>query len=992
MTAAKGRRMTAKLAACLAAMVLLVGWIVFFAADGRGGAVRGASEALPPTPVPAALAALEGEAGPAPQPARAPAPATREAAPAIVGSAAPSPWRGELAGLTGRVVERDGTPVAGMRVALLEVDSSLMFDGSAIDADEPRLELDETVSDREGRFLLGGARGPAFHGLGLDLGGPRATIRVIDQALPHRERTDLGDVVLAPYGVLTGRVVDGSGAPLAGARVRFGAFPAEILRASPQEFRADSLISIGAIPLGHEGHEVIELPGWIRQLVDRFPVPTTHSGADGRFRLEGVPLAPVVGGIDMPGYVGVASGPHDMSAGQLDLGDTALVRGRTVRGVVEDGFGEPVAGAEVYAGAELFPGIAAILQSCGATDADGRFELSGVPESGQIVASARRERHEPWSTTVAARPDNVVIEIEATVQLTVNLRDERGEPLSGARIQLAPGNRPGAGRGMGFSQALMILPRPASPPVAFREVEPGRYLNASVGAGVYDLTARVPGLAPAHARAECLGPTNEVTLIATAGRRIELAVIDAATKAPVAGARASLLRVGSGGFSKISVQSTDADGKALLGPLSDVAPEAGEFTFLPNETMLLVQHPRYGDHSANLDPSVSPLVVALRGGGALAGRVHWGGAIPTRLYMLTLEYRDADGFLEVFHLPRLALTDLAGKFHVADLAPGKYAVELSERFLDQDPLSLMNDDFAVAKLHRDEIEIRVGETTELVIDLTPTGRGPTARIVGRVRVDGRNLQGAEVTVQGNERVQALTDAAGRFETTPFSVQSSAWVRIEGDVSLADGKTRRVQLHQESVELEQDDVHEIDLDLYPLTHRVRVLAAGTSEPVSEVMVTARGKGGAVSVQENAQTNAAGEAELLLLEPGEYTLSARAAGFGATSSLVSVAAGAQSEPSVLRLPRSVPCAGRVLPEASAGEPPRGMAFLSVRGDGNAGSAGTVLRAPDYEFTLEGLAEGKYKARIYMGGKQGEEIPLVLGPEGERELMLTFRPAEN
>lgn len=996
MADAKGRPKVVKLVACLVAMAVLVACVLFLVADGRDGTARGLDEGTTPTP-PDPAVSIEAVG---PLPSSAPSPVVREVARAPVDAAGSSSWRGELAGLIGRVVESDGTPVAGMRVALLEVDATHLFEGSSIDADEPRLELEETVTDREGRFLLGGARGPSFHGLGVDLGGPRATLRVIDHALPHRERTDIGDVVLAPYGVLTGRVIDESGAPVLGARVRFGPFPAQILQASPQEFRSDSLISIGAIPLGGEKPTIIELPDWIRASIDRFPVPTTYSSADGGFRLEGVALAQVVGGIDKRGYVGVPLGPLDVSGGEHDLGEVVLAHGRTIRGVVEDGYGEPANGVEVYAGAELFPGIVAILQPCGPTDDEGRFELSGVAETGQIVAVSRRAKHEPWSSTVTSRPDNVLIEIEATVQLTVNVRDELGEPLSGARIQLSPGRRPGTNRG--FSEVLMVLPRPASSARVFSEVEPGRYVNASLGAGLYDITARAPGLAPAYLQAECRATVNEVTLVCSTGRRIELTVLDAVTKTAVAGARASALHVGSTGFSKIAVQSTDQDGRALLGPLPNLGAEAGPDAFFPAETMVLVQHPRYSDHSANLEPNAVPLVVELQAGGALAGRVHWGGAVPTRLYMLTLEYRGADGFLEAFHMPRFSVTDFAGEFRVAALAPGQYSVELSERFLDQDPLGLMNDEFSAPTLHREELEIRNGETTELVIDLTPTGRGATARIVGRVRVDGRNLQGAEVEVRGNERVKVVTDSSGRFETVPFSIREGTWISIEGDVPLAGAPARRMPLYSESVELADGDVHEIDLDLYPLTLRVQVVDSASGEPVPEAQVSAEAKdhGDVESFDRQGQgsatqanTNATGEAVLLILKPGQYSLEAKAAGFGEASSQVDVPEQGLSEATSIRLPRAVPCAGRVqvVPSESAALG-QGFAYLHVQGEDNTSSSGTMLNAPDYEFTLDGLAAGKYQGRIYLGGRQGEEVLFELGPDGDRDLVLSFIPSED
>ena len=985
--------MAIKLGVCFAAMGLVVLAVLYLGGGGRESAARGTGEraAVPTQVAPAPL--VEDSA---PTPAVAPAPAAREATPAVVDLVAPNAWRGELAALVGRVVESDHTPVAGIRVSLLEVDSSFLFDGSAIDADEPRLELEETVTDREGRFALAGARASAFHGLGVDLGGPRATIRVIDHELPHHERTDIGDVVLAPFGVVTGRIVDEGGAPVAGARVRFGPFPEQVLQASPQEFRADSLIAIGPMAMGGEGHGVIELPDWVRRAIDRFPVPTTQSAADGTFRLEGVALAKVIGGVDKRGYVGAPLGPLDLTGGTHDVGDVVLARGRTVRGVVEDSSGDPVVGAEVFAGAELFPGVAAILQPCGLSDDEGKFTLTGVATAGQIVASARRARHEAWSTTVSAQAENVLVELETVVQLALNVRDEQQKPLSGARIRLTPApsdKRNGAG------EVLFFLPKPASPPADFREVEPGRYVDAGLGIGTYDVAVYVPGLAPSFARAACLAGTNEVTLTCTAGSALELSVIDAVTRAPVAGARASVLRVGASGFSKIAAESTDAHGNARLGPLPDFAREPLVESPLPATTMLLVQHPRYGDHSAKLELAASqavvPLAVELEAGGVLAGRVHWGGAVPQRVYMLAAEFRkqEEDEVLEMFHVPRFTVTDLAGEFRVANLVPGKYRVELSERFLDADPLGLMNDDFSAATLHSEEIEIKNGETTELVIDLTPTGRGPTAQLVGRVRVDGRNLAGAEVDVRGNEHVKVVSDASGRFETAPFSIQGSVWVMIEGDVPLEGESPRRMQLHQESLELQKDEVHEIELDLYPQKLHVQVVDSA-GQPVPGAQVSARVQGEQDSWwsgDQQVKANDAGEAVLVVLKAGKYVMHASADGFAQGASEIEVSASGPTKSATIRMPRSVACAGRVLvPAPASDERGQRFAYIQVEGENGGGSDGTMLEAPDYAFTLTGLGEGKYRAWLYVGGEQGQEVHFELGPEGNRNLVLEFTPS--
>jgi carboxypeptidase family protein len=975
--------MNRKLAACLVALALLVAWLVVQLTGGRGDGARGSERGAAPAPVAsAAPAVLEADA-----PLATLESVTREATQPRSTGPVSRAERGELAGLSGRVVENDGAPVPGMRVALLEFDANLLFDGSAIDAPPQTAELEETVTDEEGRFLLGGARSTAFHALGLDLAGPRATLRLIDHALPHRERTDIGDVVLAPYGILTGSVVDETGAPVAGARIRAGPFPKEILQVPVYEFRSTSRVSVNLSTLGGEGQRVLELPSWVDALVDRLPIPTTTSAADGTFRLVGVALGEIVGGVDKPGLVGVPLGPVTVT-GEHDLGALVLKNGRTIRGVVEDSFGEPQAGVEVLAGAEIVPGIVAILQPCGKTDAEGRFELGGVADAGQVVAAARRAEHEAFGTTVTAQHENVLIELEPIVQLTVLVRDTDQKPISGARIQLAPAAKP---MERGFGEVLMFLRGPSTRAELVHEVEPGRYVITGLGSGLYDVTARVKGLAPGFVQAQCTAEENEVTVICAVGSRLELTVLDGATKEPVTAAKTSVLHAGASGFVQLAAESTDADGHAWLGPLPprESAPANPGF---PSETMLAVRHPRYAEFSIALPPEAplsGPMTVTLQSGGSLAGRVHWGGAVPTRLYMVTLEYRGADGFLEAFHLPRFTLSDLAGEFRCTQLIAGTYQVELSERFLDKDPAGMFRGDFDPTTVHTEEIEIREGETTQLVIDLTPTGRGPTARVVGRVRVDGRPLEGAEVQISGNEGLKVVTDSSGRFETQQFSVIRSSHLQIEGEVALAGGEKQRTMLHEETLELANGDVKEVELDLYPLSLPVRTVDAISGQSVADVQVTVQGTNEERSWrfrQYSVQTNSAGEVTLLVLKPGDYMVSASAGGFGRSSASVKVPAEGLREPTLVRLKHAVPCAGRVVIDAAqAGE--GGFAYVQVQEKDGANSSGARIQAPDFTFEIDGLTEGKYEAWAWFSGKRWKDVSFELGPEGARDLELVF-----
>lgn len=979
--------MNGKLAAILAGLALVVALVVWFATGEGPRRTHQAGPLVAAEPgrevAEKPLAAVETPSAPA-------AEAAREELHGAPEAAAANPWRGELAGVIGRVVESDGTPVPGLRVALLEFDSTILFDDSALGEGPRSLVLEDALTDREGRFVLGGARGPAFHGLGIDLNGPRATVRIVDQALPHGERTDLGDIVLAPYGILAGRVVDEAGTPVPGVRVRASPGPEEILLGEPYEFREQSLVAVSMLVTAGDGQGIIEPPPWVREAIERFPLPTTKTGQDGTFRLEGVALAKVIGGADKAGWVGAPIGPIDLrEGGEKDVGDLVLKRGRTIEGFVEDPFGEPLAGVAVFAGAEIAPGTAAILQPCGTTDEDGRFTLTGVRESGQVVAAARRSPHEPWSVTSTGRTENVLIELKGQVGLTVHVADEAGAPLSGTRLMLKPKRKDSGG--MGFGMALSFLPRPVSPPGTFRETEPGTYVCGALTVGDYVLDVRAAGRAPQQRDVQCVLETNEITVTCPPGRVLEVTVLDALTSAPVRDARVSAMRLSMSGLARLAAERTGADGKARLGPLPGAGEPAGRGPF-PNSTTLLVRHPRYGDHTTAIPDGAPNLTVELGAGGTLAGRVHWGGAVPTRLYMVALESRGREEAEELFYLPRLGVTGLDGTFRIPMLPAGRYRMELIERFLDQDPMGLAAQEFDPVSLHREEVEIRDGETTEVEIDLTPTGRGPTARLRGQVRVDGQPIAAASVRVRSGESVTVETDLRGRFETPEFVIRDQVSLTIEGDPSGAADEDVERQLYYEELELENGDVRDVDVDLYRIEVPVRVVDDASGDGLSGATLSLRLEQGNVRYnQDSFSVDENGRTTLAVLQPGPYRITGKARDHSEASTTVEIPPEGVRDPVELRLPASVPCLGhvRVLDATVSGE--QGFSYLWVQREGGNSSAAR-LQPPEYAFALDNMSAGTYKAWIYVGSQQGVQQEFELGPEGNTNLVLDFVPQQN
>ena len=100
----------------------------------------------------------------------------------------PESYRRALSGVRGRIVEPDGTPVAGISLELIEL-RIIDWLGVAGPTDRaegsrvmPPLTASRTRTASDGTFHLGRAHHDGFHGLGVDLGGPRAAFRVLDLA------------------------------------------------------------------------------------------------------------------------------------------------------------------------------------------------------------------------------------------------------------------------------------------------------------------------------------------------------------------------------------------------------------------------------------------------------------------------------------------------------------------------------------------------------------------------------------------------------------------------------------------------------------------------------------------------------------------------------------------------------------------------------------------------------------------------------------------
>jgi len=290
--------------------------------------------------------------------------------------------------LRGRVVDLEGQPIAGVdvRVTMLGATPSGSLDGFIEDPlkGEPSAYLEplsthviRATTNGDGRFELAGIGEERL--VRLSLSGETVTTtsveavtRALDPAMPvNRGRRLLGtdlQLALRPTRPITGVVRDRvSGAPLAGVRVM------------SQLMAGDNYFNSAV---------------------------RTTTGADGRFRLVGMPKGAgnelcIIPADDQPYLIDELNVPDPAGMGPVEV-EVTLVRGVWITGRVTDVDGAPVYGrlhyfpmhsnpkaAALYSGRASYslPG-SAVAQHHYKTDADGRFRLVGLPGRGIVGVEA----------------------------------------------------------------------------------------------------------------------------------------------------------------------------------------------------------------------------------------------------------------------------------------------------------------------------------------------------------------------------------------------------------------------------------------------------------------------------------------------------------------------------------------------------------------------------------------------------------------------------
>lgn len=311
--------------------------------------------------------------------------------------------------LTGTVVDAQGQPVEGARVALLT--------GS-----RDRLRpLASTMSDRAGAFSIAAAQ-PGEHHLAVQANGYRAWLQPLTVEAGSSQPVEIR---LSRGAALSGRIVSERGEPIEGAGISLeaeetagliapgtvsdadGAYRLEGLLDGPQQVRVlhpdylpvnrqvqlqedavqNFTLKAGAALAGQvvdeKGDPVSGATVRVQAETEPISVPERWSNAEGRFRVPGLAPARYSVLVELEGYAPAELSAIEVGRGRPDL-LVRLTRGATLFGQIH---GVP---AEERARLQVWASGPTLVQKAGTVDPEGRYRIESLG-AGPWRISARAE-------------------------------------------------------------------------------------------------------------------------------------------------------------------------------------------------------------------------------------------------------------------------------------------------------------------------------------------------------------------------------------------------------------------------------------------------------------------------------------------------------------------------------------------------------------------------------------------------------------------------
>ncbi len=1005
--------------ASIVALLLLggVSWYLL-RSDGPDGSVTvgsSATDAAPRAPDVAPIAALPAAARSA-----------IESAPTAPG-APPESYTSSLAKIVGRVVDHEHVPKSGMPLELLGGNLfDLLPSQESFFSDlplEPKLVAGTARTDDAGRFEFTAVDPNGMFAVQIDPDGPHDCWRLIESTPEPGQTLDVGDLVLNPFAILKGRVVDRSGHPIAGALVRASEIPHEAftfgLGKACRGCAVGGMLPEEAAP-GRPKDQwlVLQAPPWIMALLDRLPYSTTKSADDGTFRLEGVPLGSITVVVDAPDTIELVRGPVNTRAGgEKDLGDLKLDAGEELIGTVVttvDGKDQPVADADVMVGEVIPFWPAALFLPKGKTAADGSFTVRGLTSAKHTVA-VRGPHASQWKLALDVYPgaDEPVIRLAESVSLTVRTLDDAGQPL--AHPDLLVTEDPG------FGPSPMLVP-PVPLQARTHARDDGSTLVDGLSPGKYHVMARKKGFAVAKASADLTAgaATVEIRLVKELEGRVQ--VVSAATKKPLEYALVSVFGSPTGKDGKdeddpfkvlmpIVTRRTDKNGVAFLPGLTEAKYTARAF------------HPLYATGDVELVVPGPPVIVQLEGGGAVSGRVTRAGQpIDETRFVVAMPKNAGDEM----GLPRFTTTAADGSYKIGHLKAGDYGVFVTKRpnsgGLDFGPGGGANIMFASAGDVRTapdseeaaqqdgtkksggvtvssgspghgagndaaeakgETVVREGQESHLDLDLARLGdEGPKAHLVGRVMLN--RAPGVKLAVRVAEQGGAGREKA--TETRENGTYDFGEVPAgEIVVSVATTSPPRT-IAVRKLTLQPGDTGQADFDVKTGRVEGHVRAARDGSPVAEARVllleTDDETADHLGVNLDSATGDDGNYWFDLVPGGHYLVTVQRAGFAGTSvGPIEVRDNGVPVRADVKLISSVSVSGTVELPTDAGAAP----YLFVQFENEDKKAGfdlggfTFVDPATRRFELPNVAPGNYRVRVHGAQHELEPVKLEVPNDG-------------
>jgi protocatechuate 3,4-dioxygenase beta subunit len=803
----------------------------------------------------------------------------------------------------GRVLDREGRPLAGAAVRWL--DSTSQAPSQA-----PRV-----LSGRDGRFVVA----PLALNRTLRLQARREGYTpTVVEVPPVTGRQGVDIVIRMPEGRSAfGSVVNEADRPI----------PAASITLTPASERLGS----------GEPH-----PEPIR----------ARSGERGRFELEGVTPGAFDLRAEASGFAPVTVPGLEIPATgrRIDLGTLVLPEEVRLEGRVTDSGGNPLELAEIRIQASLpraNPGEPGLALPDAVSDGDGRFGVAGLAAGRAVELRVARAGYAPATVRGVHVPSDRLLEIvlEDAVILRGRVVDERGDPVAAARLQLVAEPASLGDR----------LGRASASPMRFASTDgAGSFEIRGVTAGRWDLTVRADGFQNGGREGleiPAAEEPEEIRIVLREGAVVRGRVVGAGGE-PVAAAQVSALGGSRPPFRSHSLRSatTDSDGRYRLDGLP-----TRQMTFA-------VEHPKYRRQARDLEVraggnrldfeledswEISGRVVDAEGGPASGARVRavstsgvgsagsearepvltagdggftiripaqgqyivraeksgyapaqtdeavriegqsvygielrlgQGGAIAGRVTGLDLDELSRVRILALqpgrFAPPAMGQTDYEGLYRLENLPPGEWMV-----------LAVVGD---MGKNVRETVTLEPG-AEEVTLDLE-LGGGST--LSGQVVQGSKPVPGARVqaiAVEGLSGSSAVTDQAGRFRLEELD---------SGTYTVLVSAFTHAPEHQEEVQLDGDREVTIELEAHTLRGRVLDALEGTPIPGARVALTRRGREG--SGQPTVlRTDTRGAFRFTGMAPGPYHLRVSQEGYGNAGTEVGIDEGGGAPAVEIRL---------------------------------------------------------------------------------------------